>query len=149
MKKLKFPKKKISCEYLFYRDLHAIIHDYPVLYHFLSAENDCILQFAGDTIKDAGYGFAVQKDDPLGPEMTSLILSYEQEGFLRLLEKRWMSSKCASAVSSDHVPEVIQWEYFGGLLAILTGGVVLAVLCLLIEFLYRKKHFKYFINPNN
>lgn len=152
----------VASYFYFNRDLNAIIHDYQILLHFMSKEEDCTLQMAGEPIKDAGYGFAVQKDDPKESWLSELIRRYQREGILQQLTTTWINTKCIEGKSSstvtslsssdpsesssdNHVDGAIDQfsaSNFGGLLIILISSSFAAVFILFCEIQYSKRRQK-------
>ena len=124
---------------LIYRKLNAIIHDYPVLFHFQSKDLECRIKLAGEPIKDAGYGLAVKKGDPLRDRISQLIISYQDQGQFAMLKSRWMSTKCEDSLAAGASGGVNQLgvNSFGSLFLVMSAGVIAAIFVLKCEFLYK------------
>lgn len=122
-----------------FSQLGAIIHDYPVLFHYIAKEDDCKIQFAGEPIQDAGYGLAVQKGSWLKLRLSELVTKYQEDGTLVHLKKTWISSKCVSAESTRNAQvNVIGINYLGGLFTFTMCSIVVAALILVFELLIAK-----------
>lgn len=147
-------KKKFQSFFLSFlstfRDLNAIIHDNQVLLHYISKENDCSLQIAGEPMKDAGYAFAVRKGDPTKDRLSEQIRNYQQDGTIQKLTERWISSKCVDTQSSsfssssenDNSVEETSISYFGGLFIILAAGCFVSFLVLCCELYMKRRELK-------
>ena len=100
---------------------------------------------AGEPIKDAGYGLAVKKGDPLRDRISELIISYQDQGHFAMLKSRWMSTKCEdSSVDGGASGGVNQLgvNSFGSLFLVMSAGVIAAIFILNCEFLYRSYSMK-------
>uniref|UniRef100_A0A7M5WZR7 Uncharacterized protein n=2 Tax=Clytia hemisphaerica TaxID=252671 RepID=A0A7M5WZR7_9CNID len=133
MKSYNFKDTNQAIEDLKSGRLNAVIHDYPVLFHFLSKDPGCKIRFAGEPIKDAGYGLAVKKGNPLRDRLSELIIHYQDTGTITFLKNRWMSSKCEDSLNIQMSAQQMGTTFFGGLFLFVGSGICLSVCLFLTE----------------
>lgn len=144
MKDYNFRSTEKAFERLKAGQLNAIIHDYPVIAGHIAKEEDCKIQFAGEPIKDAGYGLAVRKGSALKAKLSELIRKYQEDGTLIALQKTWISSKCVtSKKGGNEQMNEIGINFLGGLFSLVLSCVFLSIFilfleCLVAKFLQRK-----------
>lgn len=118
---------------IYFREIHAIIQDYYVAYHYIASDPKCRFKFAGNSIKDGGAGIAVQKNSPLADKISQLILKYQDKDFFLELQGKWMGNECLEMIDGNNKATKIGKEYFGGLFIGLCGVVFISCLVLLAE----------------
>lgn len=110
-----------------------------MLFHFQSKDLECRIKLAGEPIKDAGYGLAVKKGNPLRDRISELIISYQDRGHFTSLKSRWMSTKCEDSSVAEGSGGVNQLgvNSFGSLFLVMSAGVLVVIFILKCEILYK------------
>lgn len=110
-----------------------------MLFHYLSKDLECRIKIAGEAIKDAGYGLAVKKGNPLRDQLSELIMKYQDQDTLAILKDRWMNTKCEDSTTGEGgAAGVSQLDvnFFGGLFLVVAAGILTSLLVLKLEHIH-------------
>jgi len=70
----------------------ALVHDRPILQHYLASHPDSTLQLAPAAYAPQGYGFALADDDERLRRLDVALLSAHEEGVLARITQRWLGA---------------------------------------------------------
>lgn len=84
------------------------------------------------------FQFILQKGDTLlRKKLSESILRLTENGKLQYIISKWKNSRTCSDYKNEG--NQVPWEYFGGLLVIISGTLVLCIFLLVAENLYESK----------
>lgn len=119
--------------HLFYREIQALITEYPFAQYLASEQNSCSLKVIPMTIGKSSWCPAFRKNSPWNKIISKKILEYKEKGFFENTEKRWMLSVCTSKDTINNKSYKYRIENFSGLIVIFACSLMVSVLALLVE----------------
>ena len=80
-------------------EIQGLVHDAPALQHFVNLNSDTFA-LAGPMLTNEGYGIAVREGEKeLLEAIDQQILAYQQQGFLRQLDRKWFKESDPSLIA--------------------------------------------------
>ncbi|GJQ74578.1 hypothetical protein Trydic_g21439 [Trypoxylus dichotomus] len=105
-------------------------------------ERDCELTQVGGWLDTKGYGIAMPINSPYRTAINEAILRLQENGTLRKLKEKWWKQMLGGGQcnetehSADDSAAELGIDHVGGVFVVLTGGVILAFLIAIFEFLW-------------
>ncbi|XP_054162601.1 glutamate receptor ionotropic, NMDA 3A-like [Oppia nitens] len=128
-------------EHLRNDDLDVLIGDTAILDYFRATDPSCNLKLLGDSIFDDAYAVGMQKGFPFRELISSLILKYNEYGFLDQLHRKWYGRVHCLESSALTKPKPLTVKAVAGVFLMLFFGLIVGTIILLIEHFF----FKYFL----
>ncbi|XP_062608571.1 glutamate receptor ionotropic, kainate 3-like isoform X2 [Saccostrea cucullata] len=116
---------------------YAFLWDSPIIRHAIST--DCNLMEIGSPFDLKGYGMAARKHSPLTEKLSLGILKLNDNGELYKLEGKWFGIPTCPDPRSSAKSQEIKMGVASGMFYVLTGGLVLACIVFIIQWLYHKR----------
>ncbi|KAG8198827.1 hypothetical protein JTE90_007129 [Oedothorax gibbosus] len=135
IQKYGFPTIEEGLEKLRNGDLDVLIGDTVVLDYFRGNDPGCSLHLLGQSIFDDAYAVGMQKGFRLKKSISTLILRYNEYGFMEQLEKKWFGRvPCFNhSVHRLNKPQPLSLRSVAGVFLMLLGGACVGVVILFIE----------------
>ncbi|KAG5879600.1 hypothetical protein JTB14_025247 [Gonioctena quinquepunctata] len=104
-------------------------------------ERNCELMQVGNLLDSKAYGIAMPTNAPYRKSINEAILKMQEMGVLHKLKDKWWKEKnggghCAKDKSSNEETAEMGLDNVGGIFVVLAGGVVLALMIAMCEFLW-------------
>ncbi|XP_013392184.1 glutamate receptor 4 [Lingula anatina] len=99
----------------------------------------CDTMKVGANLDSKGYGVATYQGHPLRDAVNLAILKMHEDGTLTKLKQKWWYDKGECGSSSDSKTNELTLSNVAGIFYILIGGLALAMLVSLCEFLYNSR----------
>ncbi|CAG2162867.1 unnamed protein product [Oppiella nova] len=113
--------------------LDVLIGDTAILDYFRATDPSCNLRLLGDSIFDDAYAIGMQKGFPFRELISSLILKYNEYGFLDQLHRKWYGRVHCLESSALTKPKPLTVKAVAGVFLMLFFGLIVGTLILLIE----------------
>uniref|UniRef100_A0A7E4ULG2 Glutamate receptor n=2 Tax=Panagrellus redivivus TaxID=6233 RepID=A0A7E4ULG2_PANRE len=119
--------------------LDAFIYDAVVLDYQAGKDANCELLTVGKWSAMTGYGIGFPKNSPHVQRVNQLMLQYQQKGDLERLQNFWLTGACVPASNSQNTSAPLGIENFMSAFVLLGMGILAAILCLSLEYIYCKQ----------
>nr|XP_022327935.1 glutamate receptor ionotropic, kainate 3-like isoform X2 [Crassostrea virginica] len=116
---------------------YAFLWDSPIIRHAISS--DCSLMEIGSPFDLKGYGMAAQKNSPFTEKLSLGILKLNDNGVLYKLEGKWFGIPTCPDPRSSAKSQEIKMGVASGMFYVLAGGVVLACIVFVIEWVHHRR----------
>ncbi|KAM7352229.1 glutamate receptor IIB [Cochliomyia hominivorax] len=116
---------------------YAFLLETPILQYY--EQRNCELMHIGEPFGEKHYGIAVPLNAPFRSNISVGILKLSEKGVLYTLKNKWFNSNETHCELEDHpVEDDIQFnmESVGGLFVVLIGGIAIAIIIGICEFLW-------------
>eukprot|EP00794_Sanderia_malayensis_P008227 gene8227-9107_t len=141
MKKYNLPSTEEGVKQLKNKQLQAWITEDALANYNAAKQRDCGLKVIKTDKGKSSWAFAFQKGWSWSYLISQKILEYRESGLFTDLNSRWITSSCNIA-SHGATSHSLHFQHFGGLIFVLVGSFILALLILLLENVcnrYRKR----------
>ncbi len=104
-------------------------------------QRNCNLTQIGGLLDSKGYGIATQQGSPYTEDISLKILEMQERGDIQKFYNKWWknSGSCIRDEKKDSKANALNVENVGGIFVVLVGGLILAVIVSVIEFVYYAK----------
>jgi len=104
-------------------------------------QRNCNLTQIGGLLDSKGYGIATQQGSPYTEDISLKILEMQEMGDIQKFYNKWWKSggTCIRDEKKDSKANALNVENVGGIFVVLVGGLILAVIVSIIEFIYYAK----------
>ncbi|KAI5719581.1 hypothetical protein M8J76_012139 [Diaphorina citri] len=119
-------------------ELDAFIYDGTVLDYLVSQDEDCRLLTVGSWYAKSGYGLAFPRNSKYVQMFNKRLLDFRENGDLERLRRYWMTGTCKPGKQEHKSSDPLALEQFLSAFLLLMGGVVLALVLLVVEHAYFK-----------
>ncbi|XP_076347190.1 glutamate receptor ionotropic, NMDA 3A-like [Tachypleus tridentatus] len=118
-------------------ELDVLIGDTAVLNYYRGNERGCNLQLLGDPIFEDSYAVGMQQGFPLKDAISSLILQYNEAGYIDQLQQKWYGRvPCfEESVHGLTKPMGLSVRAVSGVFIMLSVGHLVAICTLILEHL--------------
>ena len=127
------PRLKFSLILLFSfacRKIQGLIGDFLSLSQIANTDKNCSFQLFKEHSFQSGYGFAVRKPSPWLQEISSSVLTHQENGTVQSIVNRWFPK----SICGRKMPRKLESGAFAGLFWTVFAVSVFALLALLAEF---------------
>ena len=104
-------------------------------------QRNCNLTQIGGLLDSKGYGIATQRGSPYTEDISLKILEMQERGDIQKYYNKWWKGGgiCIRDEKKDSKANALNVENVGGIFVVLVGGLLLAVIVSLFEFIYYAK----------
>ncbi|XP_035218245.1 glutamate receptor ionotropic, NMDA 3A-like [Stegodyphus dumicola] len=122
-------------------ELDVLIGDTVVLDYFRGNDPGCGLHLLGQSIFDDAYAVGMQKGFRLKKSISTLILRYNEHGYIEQLQKKWFGRvPCFNhSVHRLNKPKPLSLGAVAGVFVMLLLGLVVGIIILIIEHVVFKR----------
>ncbi|KAL5011752.1 hypothetical protein ScPMuIL_010303 [Solemya velum] len=109
---------------------------------YVNMQQPCNTMKVGANLDSKGYGIATPRKSELRDRLTLTVLQLRESGKLANLKKKWwdLRTQCPPQDSGQNTGQTaLNLNNVAGIFYILIGGLILAVVLVAIEFLYKSK----------
>ncbi|XP_037079168.1 glutamate receptor ionotropic, kainate 2-like [Pollicipes pollicipes] len=102
-------------------------------------ERACELSQVGGLLDNKGYGIALPPDSPWTSQLNQKLLQMQEEGQLAALKRMWWEEHGGETCKEDSggsIASELDLENVGGVFVCLMGGMVVATLIAIVEFVF-------------
>ncbi|XP_076467225.1 glutamate receptor ionotropic, kainate 2-like [Babylonia areolata] len=126
-------ERVLEGDYAFFMESTMI--DYQV-------QRNCDLMQVGGLLDSKGYGIGTPMNSPYRDKLSMAILELQENGKIQLMYKKWWKDS-GTCVREDEVKgskaSALGVENVGGIFVVLMGGLALAILVAVCEFVWRSR----------
>ncbi|XP_065563334.1 glutamate receptor 4-like isoform X3 [Artemia franciscana] len=108
---------------------------------YVNERQPCDTMKVGQNLDAKGFGVATPLGSPLRERINLAVLDLKENGDLQRLENKWWyeRSECSNSDKQETAQNELSLSNVAGIFYILIGGLVLAMVVALIEFIYKSR----------